>query len=102
MFGWFQSLAALAAGRSSKWPALRAAHLKVQPECQFCGADEEIEVHHVVPVFRCAEMELDSTNLISMCRPCHYAVGHLSSWQSFNVTVREDCRKWQIRRKNRP
>lgn len=102
MFGWFQSLAAVAAGRSSKWPALRAAHLRTQNACQWCGTEEDVEVHHVVPVHRCPEMELDSTNLISLCAHDHLVIGHFGSWKSWNVTVRDDCHRWQLKRRNRP
>lgn len=33
--------------RSSKWPAVRAAHLKANPSCEACGQRDAREVHHV-------------------------------------------------------
>ncbi|MFF8629672.1 HNH endonuclease [Streptomyces werraensis] len=37
--------------------------------CQKCGAREELEVDHIVPVSRAGSWELD--NLWVLCRPCH-------------------------------
>lgn len=102
MFGWFAQLKAVAAGRSSKWPAVRAAHLRLQPQCQWCGRDDDLDVHHVIPRHKCPEMECQADNLLTLCRHDHFVVGHLGSWESWNVNVRDECHKWQIRRKNRP
>ena len=103
MFGFIRNLfGVVVEGRSSQWPKVRAAHLKVQPECQWCGTTEGVEVHHVVPVHRVKELELDPTNLISLCGHDHLAVGHLMNWLSWNVSVRDDCYRWQLKRKNRP
>lgn len=73
--------------RSGRWPAVRRHHLEQEGECQCCGRDAELEVHHILPV-HVGGGELDPENLITFCRDCHFVVGHACSWSSW----REDCR----------
>lgn len=82
--------------RSPKWPGVRAAHLKQQPVCQACGTTNNLNVHHKIPFVRVPSMELEPSNLITLCessgRNCHYVFGHLStSWLAWNEKVVEDA-----------
>ncbi len=90
--------APLSAKRSGRWPAVRANFLKVNPKCAVCGRSDSIEVHHVRPFHMHPELELDPSNLISLCESkwfgglnCHLLVGHLGSFKSWNVTVKDDA-----------
>lgn len=38
--------------RSSRWPKVRAEHLKREPACRACGARSKLEVHHKLPFHR--------------------------------------------------
>ena len=76
-----------ALARSGKWPAVRKKHLAVQPVCQCCGRDKELEVHHIHPVHAGGD-ELDPTNLITFCRDCHFVVGHACDWHAWRNDVR--------------
>ena len=72
--------------RSPRWPSLRRRHLAANPRCAACGRADAPEVHHLVPVQKAPERELDPTNLITLCggkRNCHFAVGHGWNWKSY-------------------
>lgn len=91
---------AIAAGvpRSSKWPAVRAAHLKARPTCEACGQREGMEVHHIIPFHLRPDLELDPTNLITLCAdPCHIVHGHFMNWSRFNRTVWADVRTYRAK-----
>lgn len=93
--------------RSSAWPKVRAAHLKIQPTCQVCGGTDELNVHHIHPVHLHPDRELDETNLITLCEGshhlnCHLLFGHFQSWYSYNENVVEDCKLWLEKITKRP
>lgn len=82
--------------RSSKWPAVRSAHLKEHPTCENCGGKVSLQVHHVIPFTQNKELELSDSNLITLCeekpKNCHYNEGHLGiSWHAWNEWVRIDA-----------
>ena len=82
--------------RSDRWPEVRKSHLMREGWCRFCGGVKNLEVHHVWPFHLYPTMELDDSNLITLCersgRECHLHVGHNDDWQSFNVCVREQAK----------
>jgi hypothetical protein len=83
--------------RSPKWPAARKAWLKDHPTCACCGVKKLVEVHHVKSFHEHPELELDSTNFISLCdgpNSCHRTWGHFWDWKKINPTVREDIAVW--------
>ena len=89
--------------RSSQWPKIRKEHLNSQPCCAACGSCEKPEVHHIVPYHIDPSKELDPNNLITLCdKYCHFAIGHLMSYHSWNPQVIEDARVYNIKVKNRP
>lgn len=83
MFGAMQSIAAVLVGRSPKWPRVRKAHLATRPKCVACG-HKASQVHHVVSVKKDRTRELDPTNLASVCKWCHFAIGHRCDWSDLN------------------
>lgn len=94
--------------RSSKWPAVRKAHLAKFPTCAACGTKEKLEVHHIWPVSWPGgeNSELDPSNLITLCeapgRNCHLNVGHLGDYASRNPAVIVDAAWWRAKREGRP
>jgi hypothetical protein len=94
--------------RSGKWPAIRRAHLDANPCCAVCGGTDKLEVHHKKPFHLDPALELDPTNLITLCEAnkdgvnCHLFVGHLGSFKAFNPAVAEDAAAWQQKLKSRP
>jgi 5-methylcytosine-specific restriction endonuclease McrA len=84
--------------RSSRWPSLRKSYLETNNSCAACGCTEFLEVHHIEPFHENPSLELEASNLITLCdKPgkdnCHLEIGHLGSFKSKNPNVREDAAK---------
>lgn len=95
--------------RSTRWPSVRRKFIKNNPCCAVCGASKgKLEVHHIVPFHIDKELELDPSNLITLCEnmndgvSCHLLFGHLGSYRSYNVNVRKDASLWAKKLKQRP
>ena len=80
------------AKRSSKWPAVQKKHLKNNPACAACGATTKLDVHHMKPFHLHPTLELDPTNLITLCmeNDCHLYVGHGDNFKAYNPNVLVD------------
>jgi 5-methylcytosine-specific restriction protein A len=77
--------------RSPKWQTVRKEHLKNNSYCIACGRDKKLEVHHIKPVHLFPELELDPSNLVTLCAdPCHMVFGHLMDFKSWNIEVIKD------------
>ena len=89
--------------RSSQWQTVRRRFLNANPTCAACGQSDGLEVHHVVPFHVDRSLELEPSNLITLCgSDCHYLFGHLKDWTSWNKNVRTDCQVFLIQVRNRP
>ena len=94
--------------RSEHWPVVRKQHLLRQPCCALCGGSDKLEVHHIRPFHLHPELELEPTNLITLCESlkgganCHLLFGHLGNFKSFNVTVIADSAQWNAKIGSRP
>lgn len=80
---WLNSCVAVILGRSWRWPPLRREHLRQNPKCVWCRK-KATTVHHVNPVARFPEQELNPDNLASMCKRCHFVIGHMCNWNDYN------------------
>lgn len=97
IFGWLRKQIE-EYGRSGRWQTVRKRHLEREPTCAACGREKDIEVHHVLSYAEYPELELESSNLISLCRdPCHFVFGHCLNWQRSNRMVREDAARYRQR-----
>lgn len=83
----FSKLTAFFEGRSPKWPDVEKAFRKLHPDCQACTSKDALNVHHIKPFHKFPALELDTMNLITLCRRCHFFLGHLDDWSSWNVDV---------------
>ena len=98
-----QGKASLGHKRSNKWPTVRKNHLKHFPICAVCGDTKKLEVHHIKPFHEYPELELEPSNLITMCESksygiiCHLLVGHNGSYQKINPNVIADAKAWRIK-----
>lgn len=91
--------------RSGKWPRTRNAFVKVNPECAACGREKKLQVHHVVPFSQDPSLELQVSNMITLCMgftSCHSSLGHWGSWASWNINVRHDAAWYRRKVDNRP
>lgn len=76
--------------RSPQWDGVRKKHLLTQPTCQACGNAKNVSVHHILPFFLRPDLELDPSNLLSLCEDgpnCHLTFGHLRDWKQYNPQV---------------
>lgn len=86
--------------RSSKWPTVRKQFLLQNPACAACGGTQKLEVHHISPFHETPHLELEPSNLITLCESksygivCHLLVGHLGNYKNTNPDVKEDARVW--------
>ena len=81
--------------RSPHWPTVEKAHLRLEPICQACGTDKKLNVHHKKPYHLYPDLELEPTNLITLCmeNKCHILLGHGDDFKDYNPNVEEDVKK---------
>ena len=84
--------------RSPQWPGVRKAHLEREPACRVCGGTSKLEVHHKKPFHLFPDLELEDSNLITLCEGwkncnCHLVIGHHGNFKKFNDTVVADAAK---------
>jgi len=93
--------------RSSEWVSVRNEFVRLHPRCEACGSGYDLNVHHVEPFHLRPDLELEPSNLITLCREHHFRIGHdpdgpwkpqKPSWSYWNPKVREHA---AIIRKNR-
>lgn len=68
-------------------------HITKNPNCAFCGKGGKVDVHHKIPVSFAPHLASDPSNLITLHRKpqCHFVVGHLGNWKTYNKNVEETC-----------
>ena len=84
--------------RSPHWDTTRKNHLKLQPICAACGNEKNLQVHHKQPFHLYPHLELEQSNLITLCEEkgeagCHLKLGHLGDWKSFNPNIENDAKE---------
>ena len=89
-------------GRSPKWPKLRDRWLEDNPHCEVCRTTSDCEAHHIIPFQLDPKRELDTTNLMTLCREHHFLFGHLLNWSSWNDNVVNDALDWRDKIRFRP
>ena len=67
----------------------KRAHRKLSPICRLCECKSSfwgrnLDVHHYIPVHIDRSLGADPRNLITLCRLCHWSVGHLYNWKDYN------------------
>ena len=81
--------------RSSQWKSTRRDFLKKsQNFCAACWYLDNLQVHHKEPFNERPDLELDESNLITLCmgpNECHLKIGHGGSFDYFNPNVEEDA-----------
>ena len=70
--------------------------------CAACARVGDLEAHHIVPYHMAPDHELDTDNLLALCRDCHFYVGHLRDWSSYNRWVVQDAALLLERFKTKP
>lgn len=84
--------------RSTKWASVRNKFLKTNTKCVVCGSLKNLVVHHKLPFHLYPELELDVSNLVTLCESspvnCHFLFGHLMDWKKYNPDVDYDVFTW--------
>jgi 5-methylcytosine-specific restriction endonuclease McrA len=86
--------------RSTLWPKVREEHLKQNGTCAVCSSTELLEVHHIKPFHNNPELELEPSNLITLCESkkhgvnCHLFFGHCGNYKLNNPDVISDASGW--------
>jgi hypothetical protein len=65
------------------------AYRAAEPRCEWCGAARGVEVHHELPVRGWPDRAADTNNMVSLCRRCHFVVGHACGWRRAVTNVQE-------------
>lgn len=90
------SLALLAGERSPEWTKVRKDFVKAHPVCEICGTAKDIQVHHVKPFHLYPALELEPSNLVTVCISkywgfnCHFSCAHGGNFRWENPWVKED------------
>ena len=53
-------------------------------ECSSCGVTSELDVHHIVPVYKDPSLAFDETNVVCICVECHADAHREQGWQADN------------------
>lgn len=72
--------------RSPQWRHIQQDFLSRNPVCAICGSKEKLNVHHKKPFHLHPELELDESNLITLCmskKECHLLIGHGDNFSCF-------------------
>jgi len=79
--------------RSPKWRKVRNEYLQKHPFCECCEGKKGLEVHHKKPVHLFPELELEESNLMTLCArmKCHFIFGHCClNWKCYNPNIEKD------------
>ena len=81
--------------RSGEWPTVRKHFLEKNPTCAACGGKKLLNVHHKEPFHLDPKLELDETNLITLCirNLCHVEIGHGDDYKAYNPNVAVDAKE---------
>ena len=98
-----QGKAAKGQKRADGWLEFRDAYVRDNPKCVVCGAKKKLQVHHIVPFHVAPDLELDPTNLLTLCVNkkyginCHLLVGHCGNYRRVNPNVELDAMTWKYK-----
>ena len=88
--------------RSPIWYKIAKDFVRTHPKCEMCMTNTDLNVHHIQPFHLNPLLELDTTNLMTLCRHDHFLWGHFGKWASFNKDVKKDISDYRSRVLNRP
>lgn len=86
--------------RSPYWRKVRNAFLKENPRCAVCNSTSKLEIHHIKPFHSHPELELEKSNLITLCENkkygicCHQLIGHRGNYRKINDNCIDDAKYW--------
>lgn len=91
--------------RSARWEEVRRKHLLDNPVCVACGCSNGVQVHHLRPFHLFPELELEPSNLITLCENevsggidnnHHLVLGHRGNFKNNNINVLTDINDYRV------
>ena len=70
-----------------KWRKLRNALVKEVGKCELCDDNKKLEGHHIYPRHLFPDLALKASNVIILCRDCHFRFGHFRNFHDYNPTI---------------
>ena len=93
---------------SGKWQRAKRKYYKThEKKCACCGTKKKIELHHKKPRHSFPELALVEGNFTPLCgggKGCHFHIGHLNSYYTYNEAIQLVCefvRRNSIKKKNK-
>ena len=83
--------------RASGWTKLSREWIGEHPDCAVCGTKSGCVPHHIFPVHKFPDRELDKRYLITLCPPHHLLIGHGMNWRLWNRHVVKDAKFFRNR-----
>ncbi len=72
------------------WQKCKREFFKIVPrECVLCGYKKNVHLHHVLPRHLYPQFAVDHTNLIALCKDCHFHSGHGNNYRNYNKNIRD-------------
>jgi hypothetical protein len=78
--------------RSPQWPKKEKEFKSAHPECSCCLSKNNLQVHHKKPYHTNPELELVDSNLMTVCRYCHFVICHENNWSNVVVDVEHQAK----------
>lgn len=101
IFGWLFRRRTFGVKRHRDWGKVRKEFLKTHDQCAVCGTKKKLAVHHIKPVHLFPELELELSNLITLCQSRshndHFIFGHLLDWCDYNDKIIDDSKYYYDR-----
>lgn len=63
--------------KTYRWHKLSKRIREENPQCQRCGSEVLLQVHHTIEGELTEEQFFDEENLVVLCRPCHQTITQL-------------------------
>lgn len=83
--------------RSPQWPKVEAEHKRKENSCRCCGTRNNLQVHHIKPYHKFPELELEDSNLMTVCQNCHFVICHENNWGNWVVDVEDQVQIHRVR-----
>lgn len=56
-------------------------------ECAWCHRKKNLNRHHIIPKSANPALKNEFSNIVVLCRDCHFVLGHRCNWKKFNPDV---------------
>jgi len=77
---------------ADKWEDFEHKYYKTHAKiCHACNETIHVDLHHIQPRHISPSLIFTISNLIPLCRCCHFRIGHLLNWDNYNSTIIKDA-----------